>query len=51
VGVNSRLRWTPKAGEDLFFVVNYNFDATGTFSGFSSRQSAIAVKYSRTLRY
>lgn len=50
VGVNSKLRWNPTAGEDLFFVLNYNFDSVGAFSGFSTRQSAMAVKYTKTFR-
>ena len=51
VGVNSRLRWNPKAGEDLFVVINYNFDSEGVFSHLSAETAQIALKYTRTFRY
>jgi len=51
VGVNSRLRWNPQAGEDLFIVLNYNFDSEGTFSRLSREKSEIALKYTKTFRF
>jgi len=51
MGINSRLRWNPQAGEDLFIVINYNFDAEGTFSRLSREQSEIALKYTKTFRF
>jgi hypothetical protein len=51
VGLNSRLRWNPRAGDDLYVVLNYNFDSVGAFSGHSSRLSQIAIKYTKTFRY
>lgn len=51
VGVNSRLRWNPKAGEDLFIVLNYNFDSEGVFSALSRETAEIALKYTKTFRY
>lgn len=51
VGINSRLRWNPQAGEDLFIVVNYNFDAEGTFTRLSREKSEIALKYTKTFRF
>ena len=51
VGVNSRLRWNPRAGEDLYVVWNHEFDALAAFSGMHSRQSEFSVKYSRTFRF
>ena len=51
VGVNSRLRWNPRAGEDLYVVWNHDFDALAAFSDMHSRQSEFAVKYSRTFRF
>jgi len=51
VGVNSRLRWNPQAGEDLFIVLNYNFDAEGVFSHLSRETAEIALKYTKTFRY
>ncbi len=51
MGLNSRLRWNPKAGEDLYLVVNYNFDSEGVFSHISREKAEIALKYTRTFRY
>ena len=46
----SRLRWNPRAGQDLFIVLNQGFDATGTFSGLESDRSQFSVKYTHTFR-
>jgi hypothetical protein len=51
VGINSRLRWNPQAGEDLFLVLNYNFGADGVFTGLNRQQAEIALKYTKTFRY
>lgn len=51
VGVNSRLRWNPQAGEDLYIVLNYNFAADGVFAGLNRNQAEIALKYTKTFRY
>ncbi len=51
VGLNSRLRFNPRAGEDLYIVWNHNSSALSSFSGLSSRESAFTVKYSRTFRF
>lgn len=51
VGINSRLRWNPQAGEDLFIVINYGFDSEGMFSHLSRQQSEIALKYTKTFRF
>ena len=51
VGLNSRLRWNPQAGEDLFVVINYNFDTEGTFTRLSRERSEIALKYTKTFRF
>lgn len=51
VGLNSRLRWNPEAGEDLYLVVNYNFRSEGTFSHLNSNNSEVVLKYTKTLRF
>lgn len=51
VGINSRLRWNPQAGEDLYLVLNYNFGADGVFTGLNPQQAEIALKYTKTFRY
>jgi hypothetical protein len=51
VGLNSRLRWNPQAGEDLYLVINYGFDSEGVFSAISREKAEIALKYTKTFRY
>jgi hypothetical protein len=51
VGINSRLRWNPRAGQDLYIVINQDFDAMGAFSGLQSQRSLISVKYTKTFRF
>ncbi len=51
VGLNSRLHWNPRAGEDFYLVVNYNFDADGVFNGLNTRQSEVVLKYTRNFRF
>jgi len=50
-GLNSRLRWNPQAGEDLYLVINYNFDSEGVFSRISSETAEIVLKYTKTFRF
>ena len=50
VGINSRLRWNPRAGRDLHIVLNHGFDASGTFSGLRSTESRLSIKYTQTFR-
>lgn len=51
VGVNSRLRWNPVAGEDFYLVINAGFDSEGVFSQISREKAEIAIKYTKTFRY
>lgn len=51
VGINSRLRWSPRAGQDLYVVLNHDFDATGAFRGLRSTGSQLSVKYTHTFRF
>lgn len=52
VGLNSRLRWTPRAGEDLFLVLNYNTESqAGAFRGLQVRDSEVVLKYTRNFRF
>jgi hypothetical protein len=50
-GINSRLRWNPRAGQDLYIVFNHSFDAEGAFSRLESTRSQISVKYTQTFRF
>jgi hypothetical protein len=52
LGLNSRLRWNPQAGEDLYIVINYNFDSSeGAFTGMSAQSAELVLKYTKTLRF
>ena len=51
VGLNSRLRWNPRAGQDFYFVVNHGFDAERAFRNLNSVESQISLKYTHTFRF
>lgn len=52
MGINSRLRWNPEAGEDLFVVLNYNFDSSdGAFTGLNPETAELVLKYTKTFRF
>ncbi len=50
-GINSRLRWNPRAGQDFFLVINHGFDAERTFRGLTSTENQVALKYTHTFRF
>ena len=50
LGINSRLRWIPKQGQELFLVLNHDFLDQGDRS-FRSEFREAAVKFSYTFRY
>ena len=50
-GINSRLRWNPRAGEDLYIVLNHESDSLAAFRGLEPRAAQFSVKYSRTFRF
>lgn len=51
LGIHSRLHWVPKAGRDLFLVLNHNFlDETET-GRFRSVDSEFVVKFNYTWRF
>ena len=49
-GLNSRLRWNPRAGQDLYVVLNHGFGAAGAFSGLESQRAQFSIKYTHTFR-
>lgn len=52
VGLNSRLHWAPQAGEDLYLVVNYNFDSLlGAFKDLDTVYSSVVLKYTKNFRF
>ncbi|HEY5623548.1 MAG TPA: hypothetical protein VIV14_07285, partial [Gammaproteobacteria bacterium] len=50
-GINSRLHWNPRAGQDLFIVLNHGFNAERTFRGLDSTESQFSIKYTQTFRF
>jgi hypothetical protein len=50
-GLNSRLRWNSRAGQDFYLVLNHGFDAEGAFRGLRSAESQVSVKYTHTFRF
>jgi len=50
MGINSRLHWTPRAGQDVFFVINHNFDELEN-DEFVSTANEITLKASYTFRF
>lgn len=55
LGINSRLHWVPRAGQNAFFVVGHNFienDETENIDGnFRSAQTDITLKANYTFRF
>lgn len=52
VGLNSRLRWNPQAGEDFYLVLNYNMDSSdGAFTGLNPENAELVLKYTKTFRF
>jgi hypothetical protein len=51
VGINSRLRWNPRSGQDFYLVINHGFDAERAFRNLSSVESQISLKYTHTFRF
>ena len=49
LGINSRLHWIPKAGRELFFVINH--ELMDEVTGFRSTNSQITLKVNYTLRF
>jgi hypothetical protein len=49
LGINSRFRWIPEAGREMFLVINKNLQ--DGIDGFKSTDSNIAVKVTYTLRF
>ena len=50
IGINSRLHWTPRAGQDVFLVVNHNYDELDD-GDFVSRSTDATIKASYTFRF
>ncbi|MGD8324795.1 MAG: carbohydrate binding family 9 domain-containing protein [Gammaproteobacteria bacterium] len=50
-GVNTRLQWIPKAGQEGFVVLNHNLQDFDKDNSFESASSDISIKFKYTLRF
>lgn len=51
VGVNTRLQWIPRAGQEGFIVLNYNLQDKDKDNSFHSATSDLSVKFKYTFRF
>jgi hypothetical protein len=51
VGVNTRLQWIPKAGQEGFIVLNHNLQDVDKDNSFHSAASDFSVKFKYTFRF
>jgi len=51
IGINSRLHWTPKAGQNLYLVLNHNLQDLDRDNEFHSSVSELTAKINYTFRF
>lgn len=51
IGVNTRLQWIPRAGQEGFIVLNYNLQDKDKNNAFEAASSDLAVKFKYTFRF
>src|SRR5690606_42098985 len=51
VGINTRLQWIPRAGQEGFIVLNYNLEDRDQNNSFHSATSDLSVKFKYTFRF
>ncbi|MGV3593529.1 MAG: hypothetical protein ACO1PZ_17735, partial [Gammaproteobacteria bacterium] len=51
LGLNTRLQWIPKAGQQGFIVLNYNLQDKDKDNTFKSQAMDVSIKFKYTLRY
>ena len=51
IGVNTRLQWIPRAGQEGFIVLNYNLQDKDKNNAFEAATSDLAVKFKYTFRF
>lgn len=51
LGINTRLQWIPRAGQEGFIVLNYNLEDKDKDNRFRSATSDISIKFKYTFRY
>lgn len=51
LGVNTRLQWIPKAGQEGFIVLNYNMEDADKDNDFQALTTDLSVKFTYTFRF
>jgi hypothetical protein len=51
LGINTRLQWIPRAGQEGFIVINYNMEDTDKDNDFHSLTRDLSIKFRYTFRY
>ncbi len=51
IGVNTRLQWVPKAGQEAFIVLNHNVQDTDQDNRFHTAYSDLSLKFRYTFRF
>jgi hypothetical protein len=51
IGVNTRIQWIPRAGQEGFIVLNYNLEDRDRDNSFHSATSDLSVKFKYTFRF
>ncbi|MFK7865650.1 MAG: carbohydrate binding family 9 domain-containing protein [Pseudohongiellaceae bacterium] len=51
IGINTRLQWIPKAGQEGFIVLNYGLQDRDQDNNFQASSSEISVKFRYTFRF
>ncbi len=51
IGINSRLQWIPRAGQEGFIVLNHNLQDFDKDNTFNSERSDLSLKFSYTFRF
>ena len=51
LGINTRLQWIPRAGQEGFIVLNYNMQDFDRDNQFESAYSDLSVKFRYTFRF
>ena len=51
IGINTRLQWIPRAGQEAFIVLNYNMQDLDRDNTFNTAFSDISIKFRYTFRF
>lgn len=51
IGVNTRIQWVPRAGQEGFIVLNYNLQDQDKNNSFEAASSDLSVKFKYTFRF